>query len=419
MKDKLFKNTKAIFEYIVALLRWLVLGLTVGAFGGTVGAGFAHSISFVTELREEHKWIILLLPLGGILSVAIYKACRVTDIGTNRVLESVRSETKVPYLLAPAIFIGACLTHLFGGSAGREGAALQLGGSVASVLGGVFRLDEKTRHILTMCGMGAFFSALFGTPIGACVFALEVVSVGHFCSAAFFPAIVSSVSAYGVAVYLGVKPERFIIGEVAKLGFDSMWRVAVVAVAGALVSILFCYAVHSVEHLFAKTLQNRYLRIAVGGVLIVALTAAVGTADYNGGGIEVIAHVFETGEVKASAFLLKILFTVITIGAGFKGGEIVPTLFIGATLGATVAGLIGLPVALGAAVGMASMLSGVTNCPLATVVLCVELFEGRGFLFCAVAAVTGFLLSGNSGLYTGQRLVYSKLNDEEINANAN
>lgn len=405
-------------KYGLSFLKWLVLGLAIGLIGGTVGTAFSKVIVFVTDLRTANGWLILLLPLGGLLSVTIYRIFKVTGVGTNHVFESVRTEGKVPYLLAPAIFAGAAITHLFGGSAGREGAALQLGGSIASAFGSLLHLDKKTQHILTMCGMGAFFSALFGTPIGAGVFALEVVSVGHFCSAAIFPVIVSSVSAYGVASFLGVRPERFVIAEVPALNYDSIWRVAVIALAGALVSIIFCKLLHFTERNIKRFIKNDYLRIAAGGVVLVGLTALVGSQEYNGGGIEIIGHIFETGEVRYEAFLLKMLFTVVTISAGFKGGEIVPTFYIGATLGAAVGVSVGISPEIGAAVGMAAMFSGVTNCPLATVILSFELFQGQGFVFCAVAAVMSFMLSGNVGLYEGQRLVYSKLQEEVIDINA-
>ncbi len=418
MRERLVEASKHLREYLSAFVRWLLLGLAVGIISGIIGAGFSKAIGFVTGLRMANGWLILLLPLGGLLSVGIYSLCKVDGIGTNRVLESVRTAKKVPYLLAPAIFSGACITHLLGGSAGREGAALQLGGSVASIIGRVLHLDEQTRHILTICGMGAFFSALFGTPVGACVFALEVVSVGHFYTSAFFPAIVSSVSAFYVATLFGVSPERFHFARLDGVEVNILWRVAVIAVAGAVVSIIFCRSVHLCEYYFEKIIHNPFLRILVGGLLIVGLTVAVGNQEYNGGGIEIIERIFHNNEVRYEAFLLKIIFTVITISAGFKGGEIVPTFYIGATLGASIGVALGLSPALGAAVGMAAMFSSVTNCPMATVVLCIELFDGNALIYCAVSAVTAYLLSGNSGLYTGQRLVYSKTDGKIINANA-
>ena len=317
--------------------------------------------------------------------------------------------------LAPAIFLGTVITHLFGGSAGREGAALQLGGSVATLFGRIFRLNERDRHILTMCGMSAVFAAVFGTPMAACVFAVEVVSVGRFCTAALFPCIVSSASAYGVAQLLGVPPERFLVENAPGLELGALWRVIVVAIVCAVVSMLFCWAMHTGAKLFKRFFKNEFLRVAVGGVIIIVLSLLVGTTDYNGGGMNVIERVFEEGTVRPEAFLLKILFTAITIGAGFKGGEIVPTLFIGATLGGAVSLLIGLNPAFGAAVGMAALFCGVTNCPMTTVLLSIELFGGAGALFYMLAAFISFLFSGYFSLYSGQHIVFSKLHEEEVN----
>ena len=402
-------------EYVAAFFRWSLLGAVVGLAGGTVGAAFSKAVAYATALRGENGWLLYLLPLGGLLIVGLYRLCRVSGIGTNEVFESVRAEEGVSILLAPAIFLGTVVTHLLGGSSGREGAALQLGGSVATLFGKLFRLSEQDRHILTMCGMGAVFAAVFGTPMAACVFAVEVVSVGRFCTAALLPCVVSSTSAFGVAQMFGVQPERFPVESVPAFSMEAVWKMLVVAVAGALVSILFCWAMHMGAHLFQHFIRNEWLRAAAGGVLVVALSLLCGTTDYNGGGIDVIERVFESGAVRPEAFLLKILFTAITIGAGFKGGEIVPTLFIGATVGGTLALLIGMNPAFGAAVGIAALFCGVTNCPLATVLLSIELFGGEGALFYMIAAFVSFLLSGYFSLYSGQRIVFSKLREEEVN----
>ena len=400
--------------YAKVFLKWLLLALLIGAIGGVVGTVFSLVLSQVMRLRLENDWLIFLLPIGGVASVGLYKLFKVTGVDTNDVFKSVRTEKKVPYLLAPAIFICTTITHLLGGSAGREGAALQLGGSISSLLGRILRLDEKTRHILTICGMGAFFSALFGTPIGAGIFALEVVSVGYFCSAAFFPTIISSITAFYISTILGVHPERFTISLIPEFSLLTASKTAIIGIACALVSILFCVVMHYSSKLFKKAFSNDFLRIIVGALIIVGLTFLLQTRDYNGGGMEVISGIFENGTVKYEAFILKLLFTAITIGVGFKGGEIVPTLFIGATLGAIIGNLIGFDITLAAAIGMMALLSGVTNCPLATLVLSVELFGGESLLFISVAIVISFLLSGNYSLYTGQRFAFSKLNEEII-----
>lgn len=396
--------------YVFSYLKWLVLSLTVGSVCGAVGAAFSLSVSYVTGLRGGARWLIFLLPIGGLISVVWYKLLRVSGVGTNRVFDAVSGKTAVPVLLAPAVFGGSVLTHLFGGSAGREGAALQLGGSVASLFGRVFGLDDKTRRVLTLCGMGAVFSAVFGTPIGACVFALEVVCVGSINLSAVFPALISSLCAYGVAALLGAEPERFAVTDMPATDMISFIKVTVIAVLAAALSVLFCKALHGGEKLLKKYIPNEYLRIFAGGVLLVLLTLLVGTRDYNGGGIDVISRVFETGEVRYEAFLLKMLFTVITVSAGYKGGEIIPTLFIGAMFGAALAAVLGLGVGLGAAVGMAALFCGVTNCPLATVFLCCEMFGAEGILFYALSAVTSFLLSGKASLYASQTFSSEKTN---------
>lgn len=399
-------------NYAIAFLYWLVLGVTTGFFCGLLGTGFSKTISFVTDFRGEHQWLIFLLPIAGLISVAVYRLCKVSGTGTNHVFESVRSEKPVPFLLAPAIFIGSALTHLCGGSAGKEGAALQLGGSVSTIISKVLHLNEKSRHIITMCGMGALFSAVFGTPLGACVFALEVISVGQICLAAIFPTFMSSITAYIIAIKFGVKPERFHIDSVPDTTPDTLWRVIIIAIAVAIISAVFCHLMHYSEKLFSKLFKNRFLRIVVGGIVIIILTLLVGSNDYNGGGINVIERIFHEGTVRPEAFVLKMIFTAITISAGFKGGEIVPSFFIGATLGATLASLVGLSPAVGAAVGMASMFCGVTNCPLATSFLCVEMFGSDGLLLFAVSSFISFLLSGYTSLYSSQRLVFSKLSED-------
>lgn len=404
---QLFKNIKCFFM-------WLFLGITVGALCGVTGALFAKSISFVTEFRFQNGWLLFLLPVLGLLSILIYKLLGVTDVGTNQVFEAVLTEKKLPYLLAPAVFLGSVITHLCGGSAGKEGAALQLGGSISGAVAKILKLDEGKRHILTLCGMAALFSAVFGTPLGACVFALEVVRVGYIYSAALFPTFISSVTAFLISSALGVKPEGFELKILLQFELSVILKVALISVAGAVVSIIFCKALHISEKLFKKYLKNSYLRIFTGGVIIILLTLILKTTDYNGGGMNIIEKIFSSGEVKPEAFLLKIIFTAVTVGAGFKGGEIVPTMFIGATLGGSIALLLGLNPALGAAVGLAALFCGVTNCPLATCILSVELFGANAILYIAIGCFTSFLLSGNCSLYSTQKFIFSKWEEKTV-----
>lgn len=411
-KEELIKKAKHSALYVTAFIKWSFFSLIIGAVGGGVGAGFAHLITYVTDVRMNNEWLLYLLPFGGVVIALIYHLLKVEHKGTNQVLEAVRSDKKVSFALAPAIISGAGITHLLGGSAGKEGAALQIGGSIAGVVGDIFRSDEKDRHILTVSGMAAVFAAVFGTPVGASVFAVEVASVGYVSLSALYPSFASALISYLIALKLGVHPESFSVDVIPSLSAGSLSKTALLAVVVALVSIVFCVAMKVSHKAFEKYIANPYIRALVGGVVIILLTLIVGTRDYNGGGMHIIEGIFHGEEVSRTAFLMKIIFTAITIGSGFRGGEIVPTLFIGATLGFSLSGFVGLPVGFCAAVCMIALFAGVTNCPIASVFLAIELFGAEGILYYALAIFVCFVLSGYFSLYTGQKIVFSKIKEE-------
>ena len=412
------KKLRSAANYALTFIRWTMLAAFTGAIGGFVGSLFHISVEYATQMRLKNSLLILFLPLGGLAIVGLYKICRVEQsVGTNQVIDAIRTENKPPLLLAPLIFVSTVITHLLGGSAGREGAALQLGGSIGSLVGRIFKLDEKDMHLIVMCGMSSVFSALFGTPLTAVLFAMEVISVGLLYYSAAVPCIAASITAFGISKLFGITPLRFNIGNVPDFGIDSIWRVALLAIGCALLSILFCAAMRYSHKLFAKLIKNEFLRAAIGGIAIIILTFLLGTYDYNGAGMNVIEKAIG-GQANTFAFLLKILFTAITIGTGFKGGEIVPTMFIGATFGCVFGGLLGLPPGFGAAVGLVALFCGVVNCPTASVFLSVELFGTTGLLLFAIACAVSYMLSGYYGLYSSQKIVYSKLKAEYININA-
>lgn len=392
------RKTKRLLGFFIVLLTASVIGLICGA----IGAAFARSISFVTQLRADNPWLIYLLPLGGVVSVGIYKLTKEEGIGTDRALESARGENKTPILLVPVIFAASVITHLFGGSAGKEGAALQLGSGIAEAVSKITHPKDKIRPALAVCGMAALFSAVFGTPVGACVFAAEVAVTGMVNAFALVPAFLSSIVAYFVSTAMGVHPERFHIQTVPDFDALTLIRAVAVAAAAAIVSSVFCHMLHKGEKLAERFLRNSFVRIFVGGCLIIVLTLVFGT-DYNGGGMFVVERIFEEGSVRPEAFLLKIIFTVITVSAGFKGGEIVPSFFIGATLGAVVSPVLGLPADFGAAIGMTAFFGGVTNCPLAAAVLSAEVFGADGFVFLSAAAIVSRIFSGKVSLYHHQK----------------
>ena len=402
-----------VFEYIRTVFKWIVVATVTGLVGGAVGSLFHHGVDYATQLRMLCPWLLYLLPAAGVLITAFYRWMHTQGIGTNAVIDAVHQGYDIPIRLIPAIFFGTILTHLCGGSAGREGAALQIGGDLGEHIARMFRLDDKDMRLGTLCGMSALFSALFGTPLAATFFSLEVISVGVLYYAGFIPCITSALVAYWLSLRMGVAPMRFAVSA-PELSAGILIRTAGLAVLAALVSILFCEVLHRTERGVEKLTENSYLRAALGGCVIIALTLVLGCCDYNGAGMDVINAAI-AGEAKPLAFLWKILFTAITLSCGFKGGEVVPTLFIGATFGCTAGALLGLPAPFAAAVGMVCLFCSAVNCPIASIILSVELFGAEGILCFAVACAVSYVLSGYRGLYSSQTILYSKLRAEFIN----
>ncbi len=416
MADNSRKRT--LLAYAKDVGKWLLVALITGAIGGPVGALFHHAIDFGNTLFNAHTWLIWLLPLGGIVIVLLYTVSHMTEsTGTDQVIDSVRSGEFLPLRMAPLIFASTLITHLLGGSAGREGAALQLGGSIGTQVGRILRLSTQDMHIVTLCGMSALFSALFCTPLTAVFFALEVVSVGVMYYAALLPCMGSALLGYAIAIALGGVPIRFTL-TLPTLSADALWRTAVLAVGCAAVSVVFCLAMKHTGRLLKKAFPNLILRAAVGGTVIILLTYLCGSHAYNGSGMDSVFRAINEGVASPMAWAWKIVFTAITIGCGFKGGEIVPTLFIGSTFGCVAGGLIGLDPGLGAAIGMIAVFCAVVNCPVASILLSVELFGANALLLFAPACIISYVLSGNYGLYHAQKIMYSKVRAVRIDSNA-
>lgn len=404
--------------YVRAMVKWLTLAAVVGVACGGIGAAFHIGVHHVTQLRTEQPWLLWCLPVAGLIIVAFYKLTKTEGLGTNDIIDEVHLGKGLSIWLLPAIFTGTLLTHLGGGSAGREGAALQMGGTIGYHAGRLFRLDDRDLRTATMVGMAAFFSALFGTPLAASVFAMAVISIGVMYHAAFIPCLSASLIAYGVSLLLGVEPTRFAV-EIPNLDFWLMVRTGILAALCALVSVLFCNTIHFFEHQMKRCLPNVWIRAVVGGTLIVAFTYLCGTTDYNGAGMEVITAAVEQGIARPEAFLWKLLFTAVTLAAGFKGGEVVPSFFVGAAFGCVAGPLLGLPAGFSAALGLVAVFCGATNCPIASIFLAVELFGDGGLLCFALVCGVSYMLSGYNGLYSSQTILYSKLKAQYINVHTN
>lgn len=408
-------NLKAARTTAVDFLRWIILAIITGFVVGGVGIAFVKGLGFANSFRNAHPQIILGLPLAGLLIVFLYKISKYeNDKGTNLVISTLHAESQIPFRMAPLIFISTILTHLFGGSAGREGAALQLGGSIGNQLGRWFKTNDDDTRMLVMCGMSAAFSAIFGTPLAAVIFAMEIGSVGIMHYAAFVPCMFASLVASTFAHEMGCHAEAFAITEPVEFALIPALLIVLLGILCALISMIFCKTLHESSHLFRKYIPNAYIRVVVGSLIIIALSAILGTTTYSGAGVNLIEEAF-LGDAPTMAFFWKMIFTAITLGVGFKGGEIVPSFCIGATFGCLFGTLVGLSPSLCAAIGMVAVFCGVTNSPITSLIIGFEMFGFDSMRFLLIGVAISYMLSGYSGLYSEQTITTSKLKLESIN----
>ena len=420
MTEHTNETIQALRQNIRYFLQWTFIsgmsGVTIGLAGTLCGLGIQKATAF----WKSHSWTLYLLPLVGLLIVWLYRfAHEEKNRGTDMVLDSISSTEEVTPATAPLIFISTLLSHLATASVGREGAALQLGGSLGNLIGKAFRLDEKDRKIAIMCGMSAGFSAIFGTPLAAAVFAMEVISIGVMYYAALVPCVFSAFVGVSVAKFLGLAPEHYEIGLVPEFGASSALLTVLIGILCACVGIFLCVSLHQCGHAYRKVFPNPYIRVLAGSAIFIVLTLLFPARLYNGSGAQIIEMVFEGEKIPVYAFLMKILFTGVALGAGFKGGEIVPTLTVGAAFGYLMSLVTGLPAGLCASVGMACLFVSVTNCPVSTMFMAFELFGFAAMPYYAIAVAVCFTLSGYYGLYHSQKFVYSKIRTEFINRKSN
>ena len=418
MKEGIRKINDSLYS-VKTLIKWLFLGTFIGFLVGSVCSIFGHMLVWANDYRIEHQRISMLLPIGGLLIVFMYRVWNnEDDKGTNTVISSIHSNTGIRTRMAPLIYASTMITHLLGGSAGREGAAIQLGGSIANRIGKELSLNDNDQRIMIMCGMSAGFSALFGAPMAAAIFSLEVISIGIMHYSALVPCVTASMTAHFLSGYLEVKPEAFTVVSIPEFTPLIFAKIIVFAALAGGVSVLFCICLHQTGHLYKKFIKNQYLRIFVGGCLVLLLCAVLGTNEYLGSGQGIMEHIFHHEETKWYSFLMKMVFTALTLGAGFKGGEIVPSFCIGAAFGCAVAALFGLPVTLVAACGMVGVFCGVTNCPITSLLFSFELFGFEGMPYYLTTVVVSYMLSGYYGLYHSQRIMYSKTETNFVNREA-
>ena len=400
-------------------IKWIGFGILAGIIVGGISAVFAKAIGMATAYRLAHTRIVFFLPAAGLFVIWYYHRLGARHPrGTNLVLEAIREGSRIPVRMAPLIIVSTVITHLFGGSAGREGAALQVGGSLGHGLGQLLRFREADRRRTIMCGMSAAFSALFGTPLAAAILSMEISTVGVMYYSALVPCAVSALTAYLIAQVINPGSEVMLLESVPEFHAAEGAYTVILALACAVVSILFATSMHRGKKLLVKLMPNDYIRAAVSGILIVLLTLLVGDQTYNGTGSDMIARCVEDPAFKVPfyAFLMKIIFTSITLGGGFQGGEIVPSLFIGATFGHFAGAMVGLDPSLCSAIGMACVFCGVTNCPIASLLIAFEMFGFEASSYFILAIAITYLFSGNYGIYSAQKIRFSKWDPAQVDA---
>ncbi len=414
------------------VLKWLVIGVPSAAVVGSAVTLFLWSLDRVTELHWQNPWLLYLLPVAGLASGFLYyRFGQAAEAGNNLIMEQIHEPGGgVPTRMAPLVLIGTLITHLFGGSAGREGTAVQMGGSIVATFGRWLKLNEQDTRILLTCGIAAGFGAVFGTPLTGAIFAIEVLTIGRMSYTALIPCLIASIVGDQVNTAWGVGHTQYQVAWAAGVsetasGMTLDWRltgkVAIAAVCFGLTSVLFAQLTHGIAWGFKRTIAIPWLRPAVGGILVILLTLALGDRDYLGLGVHAnpdtpdavtIQSCFLIGGAAMLSWWWKLLFTAVTVGSGFKGGEVTPLFFIGAALGNALGHLLGAPVDLMAALGFVAVFAGATNTPLACTIMAIELFaHGNGSLlssgfvvYAAIACFLSWFLSGHSSIYRAQRI---------------
>lgn len=393
MEKNNFKNI------LYQLLKLSALGVLMGVLGGFVGGCFSLLLAFVTDVRSSAPWVILLLPLGGIITVLLYRICRMSEHGgTNEIICSLSDKRPIKAATAPLIFISTAITHLFGGSAGREGAALQLGGSIAATLSDALRLKEKEKTVFIMSGMSAVFAGVFGTPLTAAFFVLEFRLSRKIILPAILPCFISAAIAQRVASLMGAAGETAHIKNIADFSFHTVIGIIALALSLCVLGRVMCFCFHKAGPFAKKLLKNPFLRSVIGALIVIALTAAVGDMRYNGSGMNMAIAAIE-GNAQWFDFILKILFTFVTLAAGFKGGEIVPTFCIGATFGCVMGSILGLDSGFCAALGLVGLFCCATNSFVSAIFLGIEMFGFAMLPYLLIICIIICLLPNKNGLF--------------------
>ncbi|MBP4138456.1 voltage-gated chloride channel family protein [Flavobacterium geliluteum] len=395
-----FQNPKQI---LFTTFKWILICALIGIFSGSASAFFLISLEWVTQFRIQHDWIIWLLPIGGLLVGLSYHYWGASVVkGNNLLLEEYEKPQKViPFRMAPLVLLGTLITHLFGGSAGREGTAVQMGGAIADQFTKLFNLNNSERKILIILGISAGFASVFGTPLAGAIFALEVLYFSKINLKSMILSFLVAYAAYFTVEFWHIKHTHYHIPEVPEITFTNLLYTVIIGALSGLAALLFSRTTHFWGSLFSKKIKYPPFRPFVGGIVLAIAIAGFGFSKFSGLGVPVIVASFSSPNPWYD-FLLKILFTGFTLGAGFKGGEVTPLFFVGATLGSALSLIIPLPIALLAGMGFVAVFSGATHTPIACTIMGLELFGIQPGIFIAIACTIAYFSSGSVGIYKSQ-----------------
>ncbi len=400
IRTRLFLRTYPALPY---LLKWTLICSFIGILIGSASAGFLQSLNWATDYRENHLWLIALLPLGGLLiGLLYYYYGKDAEAGNNVLIDSIHEPKQIiPFRMAPFVYVGTIATHFFGASAGREGTAIQMAGAIADQFSKPFRLSQADRKILIIAAVAGGFGSVFGTPLAGAVFGIEFFLIGRIRYNALFPAFITAIIADLVTTLWHAPHTHYHIPSIPAISFLNILYAILAGILFGLCAAAFSKLLHRTGGIFKAKISYPPLRPFVGGIIVALAVLALGTTKYIGLGIPTIVQSFDM-QLPAYDFAIKLILTVITLAAGFKGGEVTPLFFIGATLGNALGFFIPLPIGLLAGMGFVAVFAGATNTPIACSIMAIELFGVECGMYVSIACVVSYLLSGHTSIYGRQ-----------------
>lgn len=418
MKEHEFiKNSKLLninnrnnsFILFLSFVKWIFIGTLVGAITGVLGALFLESLNLATDLRNNHTWLLFLLPLGGgLVSYLYWKHGKDAGRGNNLIIERINEkDVAIPLRMAPLVFLGTFLSHLFGASVGREGTGVQIGATVSQGISRIFKLDKIDHRIILMAGISSGFSSVFGTPLAGTVFGLEVAALGFMSYEAIVPCFTASLVGDLMVSFLGVHHSHFFINGIPSISLEVILKVTFAAILFGLTSKLFSNLTHYLKAFFSSKFKNPVVKTMLGGVLVIISVYLVGTRDFLGLSLPLMNKAFEVA-VSPLNFILKLLFTTLSLGVGFQGGEVTPLFVIGSSLGSSLSSILNMAPSFLAALGLIGVFTGATNAPLASFILSIELFGSEASIYMFMVCVISYIFSGHNGIYSSQKIMRSK-----------